>query len=107
MIFLTDKAAEKVKEILQVEKKEGYGLRVGIKGGGCSGFSYTLNFDKANSEIDQVFEDKGVQIIIDSKSFVYLSGTKLDFVDTLNGSGFTFDNPNATKTCRCGSPFQA
>lgn len=107
MIVLTDKAAEKVKEILKGEEKRGFGLRVGIKGGGCSGFSYSLNFDKANSEIDQVFEDKGVQIIVDSKSFVYLSGTELDFVDTLNGSGFTFNNPNATKTCGCGSSFQA
>jgi iron-sulfur cluster assembly protein len=107
MIVLTDKAAEKVKEILQVENKEGLALRVGIKGGGCSGFSYTLNFDKPNGEIDQVFEDKGVKIIVDSKSFVYLSGTKLDFVDSLNGSGFTFENPNATKSCGCGSSFQA
>ena len=107
MIGLTDKAAEKVKEILAAEDKEGLGLRVGIKGGGCSGFSYTLNFDEPNSEIDQVFEEKGVRVIIDSKSFVYLSGTQLDFVDTLNGSGFTFDNPNASKTCGCGSSFQA
>ena len=107
MIALTDKAADKVKEILNAENKEGLGLRVGIKGGGCSGFSYTLNFDKPNSEIDQVFEDKGIKIIIDSKSFVYLSGTQLDFVDNLNGSGFTFENPNATKTCGCGSSFQA
>ena len=67
MIALTDKAADKVKEILNAENKEGLGLRVGIKGGGCSGFSYTLNFDKPNSEIDQVFEDKGIKIIIDSK----------------------------------------
>ena len=107
MIGLTDKAAEKVKEILTAENKAGFGLRIGIKGGGCSGFSYTLNFDKPNIEIDQVFEEKGVQIIVDSKSFVYLSGTRLDFVDTLGGSGFTFDNPNATKTCGCGSSFQA
>ena len=107
MIYLSEKAADKVKELLKDEQKADFGLRVGIKGGGCSGFTYTLNFDRPNQESDQVFEDKGVQIIVDAKSFVYLTGTELDFVDTLDGSGFTFNNPNASRSCGCGSSFQA
>lgn len=106
MISITDRAADKVREIIQKENKDNLGLRVGIKGGGCSGFSYTLNFDEPIADQDQIFSDKGVQIIIDSKSFVYLAGTELDFVDGLNGSGFTFNNPNVTKTCGCGNSFQ-
>jgi len=107
MITITEKAAGKVKEILKNEDKEDFGLRVGIKGGGCSGFTYTLNFDKSVSETDQTFNENGIQVIIDSKSYLYLAGTELDFVDGLNGSGFVFNNPNAVKTCGCGSSFQA
>jgi len=107
MITLTDKAAGKVKEILENEKKIDCALRLGVKGGGCSGFSYTMNLDEVLTESDQVFEDKGVKIVVDAKSFIYLSGTQVDFVENLSGSGFTFSNPNATRTCGCGSSFQA
>jgi iron-sulfur cluster assembly protein len=107
MITLTDKAAGKVKEILENEQKIDCALRIGVKGGGCSGFSYTMNLDEVLSESDQVFEDKGVKIVVDAKSFIYLSGTQVDFVENLSGSGFTFSNPNATRSCGCGSSFQA
>ena len=107
MIYLTEKAAGKVKQILVNENKDGWALRVGIKGGGCSGFTYTLNFDQNANELDQVFEDKGIRIIVDPKSFMYLTGTQLDYVESLTGAGFTFSNPNATRTCGCGTSFQA
>jgi iron-sulfur cluster assembly protein len=107
MITLTDKAAGKVKSILNDEQKVDHALRIGVKGGGCSGFSYTLNIDERFDESDQVFEDKGIKIVVDAKSFIYLSGTQVDFVENLSGSGFTFSNPNAQRTCGCGSSFQA
>jgi iron-sulfur cluster assembly protein len=107
MITLTEKAASKVKEILENENRTTSALRLGVKGGGCSGFTYTLNFDENTGETDQVFEDKGIKIVIDAKSFVFLSGTLLDYTDGLAGAGFTFQNPNATRSCGCGSSFQA
>ena len=107
MITLSDKAASKVKEILTSENRETSALRLAVKGGGCSGFTYTLNFDDNTGETDQVFEDKGVKIVVDAKSFVFLSGTQLDYTDGLSGAGFTFSNPNATRSCGCGSSFQA
>jgi iron-sulfur cluster assembly protein len=107
MISLTDKAAQKVKEILVNENKTDHALRVGIKGGGCSGFSYTMDLDSIFSDNDQVFEEKGVKIVVDAKSFIYLSGTQVDYVENLSGSGFAFSNPNASRTCGCGSSFQA
>lgn len=107
MITLTNNAANKIKDIIKNENDENMSLRLGIKGGGCSGFNYSLNFEKSISENDQVFTEKGIQIVIDPKSYIYLAGTELDFVDSLDGSGFTFNNPNAVKTCGCGSSFQA
>jgi iron-sulfur cluster assembly protein len=107
MITLTDKAAEKVKSILKNESKEDHALRLGIKGGGCSGFNYTLDLDMILADNDQEFEDKGVRIIVDAKSFVYLSGLEVDYVENLSGSGFSFTNPNASRTCGCGNSFQA
>ncbi len=107
MISLTDKAADKVKEIIKSEGRANGALRVGVKGGGCSGFTYVLDIDDRKSDTDQIFEDKGVQIYIDAKSFVYLSGTELDYKESLTGSGFTFSNPNAARSCGCGSSFQA
>ncbi len=107
MISLTDKAVEKVREILNNDNKQDHALRIGVKGGGCSGFSYTLDIDKIFAESDQVFEEKGIKIVIDAKSFIYLSGTEVDYVENLSGSGFSFSNPNATRTCGCGSSFQA
>lgn len=80
-------------------------IRVGVEGGGCSGLSYKLEFDHQLRDDDKVFEDKGVRIVCDKKSFLYLVGTQLDFSDGLNGKGFTFNNPNASRTCGCGESF--
>ena len=80
-------------------------VRVSVKGGGCSGLSYDLDFDNKINPSDQIFEDKGEIIVMDMKSFLYLAGTELDFSDGLNGKGFIFNNPNATRECGCGSSF--
>ncbi|MGQ2983707.1 HesB/IscA family protein [Flavobacterium sp.] len=80
-------------------------IRVGVKSGGCSGLSYELNFDKALGENDKVFEDNGIKIAVDKKSFLYLAGTVLEFSGGLNGKGFVFNNPNAQRTCGCGESF--
>ena len=80
-------------------------LRVGVEGGGCSGLSYKLDFDSAMKDGDQLFEDKGVKILVDKKSFLYLVGTELDYSGGLNGKGFAFNNPNASRTCGCGESF--
>jgi len=105
-IIITDKASEEVKRIINENKiPDGYGLRVGLKGGGCSGFTYTLGFDAAPRDADTVVELNGVKLFVDGKSLFYLSGTELDFTDGLNGKGFVFNNPNAAKTCGCGDSF--
>ncbi|MGZ4033821.1 MAG: HesB/IscA family protein [Bacteroidia bacterium] len=80
-------------------------IRVGVDGGGCSGLSYKLEFDNQIKEGDQVFEDKGIKIAVDKKSFLYLIGTELDYTGGLNGKGFVFNNPNASRTCGCGESF--
>jgi iron-sulfur cluster assembly protein len=103
---LTEKAAAQVRRL----KEEGsipasYGLRLGVKGGGCSGLSYVLGFDEAARETDTVFVLHGISVYIDPKSLFYLSGTVLDFSDGLNGKGFVFNNPQAARTCGCGSSF--
>lgn len=106
MIGITERAAKEIKRILADQKlPEGTGLRVGVKGGGCSGFSYTLGFDDHVGEVDQVTDVDGVRVICDPKSFLYLSGTEIDFEDNLMGRGFKFGNPNASKTCGCGESF--
>jgi len=108
MITVTDKAAEQVKRLKTSQQLgDDFGLRVSIKGGGCSGLSYGLDFDNEPSEGDQIFEDKGVKVFVDMKSFLYLAGTTLDFSDGLNGKGFHFINPNANRTCGCGESFSA
>jgi iron-sulfur cluster assembly protein len=84
---------------------EEYGLRVGVKGGGCSGLKYSLGFDGEQKEGDTVIEQNGIKLFVDGKSLFYLSGTELDFTSGLNGRGFVFNNPNATKTCGCGESF--
>jgi len=107
-ITLTEKARSEVKKIMEANKiPETYGLRVGVKGGGCSGLSYSLGFDSEARDNDKMLEIDGVRIFVDPKSLFYLSGTQLDFTDGLNGRGFVFNNPNATKTCGCGSSFGA
>ena len=89
------------------ESKAGsdYFVRVAVEGGGCSGLTYKLDFDNESKEGDQIFEDKGQKIVCDMKSFLYLCGTELDFTDGLNGKGFNFNNPNATRSCGCGESF--
>lgn len=106
MITVTDKAKAKVKELVQQSGLDGsYFLRVSVQGGGCSGLSYNLDFDNEEKTGDQFFEDNGVRVALDMKSFLYLAGTELDFSDGLNGKGFNFQNPNATRTCGCGESF--
>ena len=80
-------------------------IRVGVEGGGCSGLSYKLEFDTIKKEGDQEFEDKGIKIVVDRKSFLYLVGTELEYTGGLNGKGFVFNNPNANRTCGCGESF--
>ena len=105
-IRITQKALHEVKKIkAQNSIPEDYGLRIGVKGGGCSGMSYTLGFDATSKELDRMYETQGVRVFIDPKSLFYLMGVTLDYSDGLNGRGFTFNNPNATKTCGCGSSF--
>ena len=107
-IDLTEKAAEQVMKIRAENNIPGeHGLRVGVKGGGCSGLSYVLGFDGEAKPNDKIFEIHGVKVYVDPKSLFYLSGTVLDFQDGLNGKGFVFNNPQAAKTCGCGSSFSA
>lgn len=106
MITVSEKAKERVLELMNdgripLDKF----IRVGVEGGGCSGLSYKLDFDSELKEGDQTFEDKGVKLVIDKKSFLYLIGTELDFSGGLNGKGFSFNNPNASRTCGCGESF--
>jgi iron-sulfur cluster assembly protein len=103
-INISNKAIAEVKKIKEQNNIPAeYGLRVGVKGGGCSGMSYTLGFDAAPKERDMVLNADGVHVFIDQKSIFYLMGITLDYSDGLSGKGFTFNNPNATKTCGCGS----
>jgi iron-sulfur cluster assembly protein len=105
-IILTERAAEEVRSIKEKNNiPETHSLRLGVKGGGCSGLSYVLAFDDIIKEKDIILEKLGVKILIDQKSMFYLSGTTLDFTDGLNGRGFVFNNPQAAKTCGCGSSF--
>jgi iron-sulfur cluster assembly protein len=108
-IILSEKAAGEVKRIMQEQKLEdGTLLRVGVTGGGCSGFSYALGFDKEfDATKDSKTDQHGVPVVVDKKSALYLDGTTVDFYDGLEKRGFTFDNPNAVKSCGCGSSFQA
>lgn len=107
MITVSEKAANEIKRLQSADPsaKDSY-LRVMVVGGGCSGMSYKLGFEsKALEPSDKMFEQDGVKLVIDSKSLLYLSGTQLDFSDGLNGTGFTFQNPNAKRTCGCGTSF--
>jgi iron-sulfur cluster assembly protein len=105
-IYISDKAKNKVQELMQQAALDpSYFLRVGVAGGGCSGLSYKLDFDNEQKPTDQVFENNGVKIVTDLKSFLYLVNTTLDFSDGLNGKGFQFINPNASRTCGCGESF--
>ena len=106
MIKITDKAKEKISALRAEEGySPDYDVRVSVKGGGCSGLMYDLDFDNVAQQEDHVYEDQGVKILVDKKSLLYLLGTTLDFSDGLNGKGFQFINPNASRTCGCGESF--
>jgi iron-sulfur cluster assembly protein len=108
-ITVSDRAANRIKEIRSEQHlPEDAKLRVGVVSGGCSGLTYDLNFDtevEQSTEEDQEFMDNGVSLVVDMRSFLYLSGTELDYTEGIEGQGFYFDNPNATRTCSCGESF--
>ncbi len=105
-IVITPRAAEEIRKIKSEHKiPETHGLRLGVKGGGCSGMSYVLAFDEKPREGDEVFSIQGLTVFVDPRSLFYLSGTTVDFADGLQGRGFVFKNPNATRTCGCGHSF--
>jgi iron-sulfur cluster assembly protein len=108
-IFLSETAAREIRTIIQQQEldAEKVRLRVGVKGGGCSGFSYVLDLTESQKETDEVFDQHGIKIICDPKSLLYLNGTQIDFKDEIMGRGFVFQNPNATSSCGCGSSFSA
>lgn len=107
MIQITEKAAEQVRALMQKEGLEGHFLRISAVGGGCSGMSYRLEFDKEAPGEDKIYEEHGVRILVDKKSYIVLNGTTLDYTDGLNGTGFIFQNPNAKSTCGCGTSFSS
>ncbi len=107
-IYISDKAKNKVHSLMEeagIAQDTSYFLRVSVVGGGCSGLSYKMDFDNEVKPTDQVFEDKGIKIVTDLKSFLYLVNTELEFSDGLNGKGFYFNNPNASRSCGCGESF--
>lgn len=106
-VILTETAAREIKSIVEAQELDAQKvrLRVGVKGGGCSGFSYLLDLTETQKDSDEVFEQHGIKIIIDPKSLLYLGGVTVDFKDELMGRGFVFNNPNATSSCGCGSSF--
>ncbi|HYE56519.1 MAG TPA: iron-sulfur cluster assembly accessory protein [Chitinophagaceae bacterium] len=107
-IYVSDKAKDKVQKLMSeagIGNDPSYFVRVSVVGGGCSGLSYKLDFDNEQKPMDQVFENNGVKVVTDLKSFLYLVNTTLDFSDGLNGKGFYFNNPNASRTCGCGESF--
>jgi iron-sulfur cluster assembly protein len=105
MITVTETAKKQAIRLMEDEGKAGYFIRVGVDGGGCSGLMYQLTFDNEEKEGDKAFEDNGIKVVVDKKSFLYLIGTTLDFSGGLNGKGFIFSNPNANRTCGCGESF--
>ncbi|MDB9990444.1 iron-sulfur cluster assembly accessory protein [Flavobacteriales bacterium] len=105
MIKVTENAKSKALQLMKDDGNEGYFIRVGVKGGGCSGLMYELKFDNTLIDSDKSFMDNGIKVVVDKKSFLYLIGTTLDFSGGLNGKGFVFSNPNADRTCGCGESF--
>jgi iron-sulfur cluster assembly accessory protein len=104
---MTETAIVKVKEIMTQQDPAPTGLRVGVVGGGCSGFQYQMTFEAQAGPMDKVIEYDGLQVFVDMTSLMYLDGTRVDYVESLEGAGFKFDNPNVTSTCGCGSSFNA
>ncbi len=106
MITVSDKAKTYIDNLRDEQHEPGEAfLRVGVKGGGCSGLEYQMKFDTQQKADDQVFEDKGIKVVVDMKSLLYLYGTELDYSGGLNGKGLVFNNPNASRTCSCGESF--
>lgn len=105
MITVTEAAKNQAIRLMAEDGKENAFIRVGVEGGGCSGLMYQLDFDNEEREGDQIFEDNGIKIVVDKKSYLYLIGTTLDYSGGLNGKGFVFKNPNADRTCGCGESF--
>ena len=107
MITLTPKAVSKVKEIMAAQDPVPAALRLGVQGGGCSGFSYSMQFDNEKGLMDKSFEFDGLTLLVDGTSYMYLDGCEVDYLETLEASGFKFNNPNVKSTCGCGSSFSA
>ena len=107
LLNLTEKAVEMVKDAMQREGLAGYGIRIGVMGGGCSGFQYSMDFENAPKDGDITLEQDGLKLFVDAMSSMYLQGVTVDYVVGLQGAGFKFNNPNAKSTCGCGSSFTA
>ncbi len=107
MLRMTDTAVTKVKEILDSQEPAPAGLRISVVGGGCSGFSYSMAFENKQQMLDKSYEFEGLKVFIDQASMLYLDGAEVDYVETMEGSGFKFNNPNVKTTCGCGSSFNA
>ena len=105
MINISDSARDRLLHIMQQEKEDKNFVRVGVESGGCSGLSYKLDFDNTKNDDDELIKDNEIQLLVNKKSFLYLVGTTLEFSDGLNGKGFVFNNPNASRTCGCGESF--
>jgi iron-sulfur cluster assembly protein len=107
MIQLTEKAIGRIRQVFVKQGVEGGGLRLGVQGGGCSGMSYLIRFEPKQRPSDRVFDFEGVKVFVDPKSLIYLEGVTLDYKESLMQSGFVFENPNAKKSCGCGTSFSA
>ena len=107
MVQLTETAVVKVREILDTQEPKPTGLRISVVGGGCSGFSYSMAFENAPGMLDKTYKFDGLNVFVDQASMLYLDGAEVDYVETLEGSGFKFNNPNVKSTCGCGSSFSA
>jgi iron-sulfur cluster assembly protein len=105
MITVTDIAKETARRMMREENNDGHFIRVGVEGGGCSGLMYQLEFDNSFNDDDKEFEDNGIKVVMNKKSVLYLAGTVLDYSGGINGKGFIFTNPNASRTCGCGESF--
>lgn len=107
MIQMTERAVGKVKEIMETQDPKPAGLRIAVVGGGCSGFTYSMAFENNPGLLDKVYNFDGLKVFIDQASLLYLDGAEVDYVETIEGSGFKFTNPNVRSTCGCGSSFSA
>ena len=105
MINISNSAKDRLLHLLDIDKQNKQFVRVGVESGGCSGLSYKLDFDNNKEAEDELIEDNGIKLLVNKKSFLYLVGTTLEFSDGLNGKGFVFNNPNASRTCGCGESF--